>query len=162
MPRLTLLFFLFPLLVLPAASCSSSSECDEADCICMGTCMCVPGDELSEDYLDVRPLFTTDGLPVVVMRLDLEGECLGTGARTYVVYRDTRLEIASDGIGVDGFRTPNHVPDSFAYEYLGLTIEVRGIAATGVMLEFIDPDGVREPLIAQCDGSSGVLSCAEL
>jgi hypothetical protein len=148
--------------LLAAASCTSSSECDEADCVCMGTCICLPGDELTEDYLDVRPLYTVGGLPVVVLRLDLTGTCFGEGARTYIVYRTAGLEIATEGVDVDGFRTPRNVPDSFAHEYDGLTIEVRSIAATGLMLTFIDPTGTNETLTAQCDGSSGTLSCAEL
>ena len=128
----------------------------------MGTCMCLPGDELTEDYLDVRPLYTVDGTPVVVLRLDLEGTCLGSGARTYVVYRGTRLEITTDPVELDDFRSPRNVPGSFAYEYESLSIEVRSIAATGIRMQFIDPMGVAETLTAECDGSSGVVSCAEI
>jgi hypothetical protein len=143
-------------------SCTQSSECEEGDCVCMGTCRCLPEDELAEDTVDVQPLYTLDGTPVVVLRLDLAGQCEGDGERTYVVYRTTSLEITTGLVDVDDFRTPRHVPASFAYEYMDLTIEVRDIAAAGVMLEFIDPTGMRETLVAQCDGTSGVLSCTQL
>jgi hypothetical protein len=144
------------------SSCSQSSECDEADCVCMGTCRCLPGDELTADSVDVRPLYTVDGTPVVVLRLDLAGQCFGEGERTFVIYRTTSLEITSGPVDLDDFRAPNHVPESFAYEYMGLTIEVRDISAAGVMLEFVDPTGAMETLVAQCDGTSGVLSCTQL
>ncbi len=145
------------------SGCTQSSECDEADCVCMGTCRCLPGDELTEDTIDANPLYTVDGTPVVVLRLDLAGECFGESTeRTYVIYRTTSLEITSGPVDVDDFRAPRHVPESFAYEYMDLTIEVRDIAAPGVMLDFIDPSGTNETLVAQCDGTSGVLSCMQI
>ncbi len=144
------------------SACSQSTDCADGDCVCMGTCACLPGDELTMDTIDAQPLYTVDGIPVVVVRLDLAGQCLGEGARTYVVYRTTSLEISTGPVDVDDFRTPRHVPDSFAYEYMDLSIEVRDIAGPGVSLAFVDPSGTNETLMAECVETGGVLSCTQL
>lgn len=148
--------FAFPAVALGAllllAGCSNSTACE--DCVCPG------GEHLAEDIYDVRGLYTTDGLPVAVLRYDFAGECFGSGQRAFVIYRPEGLQIPETA-DIDAFRAPRHVPDTFRYEYdAGVAIVTRQVAENAMLLTF--DDGSERPLTARCEVTDGITNCVAL
>ncbi len=114
---------------------------------------------LEGDLLNVNPVYTADREPLVILRLDLAGDCAGTGEETYVVWRSGAPEILGEPVAVHPTDLPESAPGSFMYQYrtLGLVIDVQRNNATDVTLAFID--GSDFPPALRCRDMSGVLTC---
>jgi hypothetical protein len=114
---------------------------------------------LEGDVLNANPVYTADGEPLVIMRLDLAGSCPGSGEETYIVWRSGAPEILTEPVAVHPMDLPENEPGTSMYLYRthGLTIDIQRDAATDVTLGFIDGSGL--PPALRCQNVDGFLSC---
>lgn len=133
--------------------------CTAEECV---ECESCSGRELTEDLVDARPGYTLDGEPVVTLRYDPAGTCAGTGARTYVLWQPSSIDVATSGVDIDPERAPESEPGSSVYLYRThmLSIDVRRTSGAVVVLGFLD--GSARPPALQCEPASGVLECQEI
>jgi len=141
---------LFCVALVPLGACSDDGG--------SGSDACTP---LAGDVLNAAAVYSADGEPLVIVRLDLGGTCAGSGPETFVIYRPTGLVITTDTTPIDPMMLPESEPGSSTYVYRtdGVTLEIRR-EATMVTLAFMDmsamPPGVR------CLNVDDALSCTEI